>query len=97
MRLIRRLVFAILLATIVFLGVIRPHIIALTSTGHDRELYDVGLPGINIGIDIIPAKAGQPGYLQAWWFPHTADDITILFAIPGAPTLPAPPTDTIEV
>jgi hypothetical protein len=97
MHLIRRVVFVILLATIAFLGLVRPHILVLTTTGQDRELVDVRLPGIDIGIDIIPAKAGQAGYLEAWWFLHDADDITILFAIPGAPALPVPPTDTIEV
>lgn len=97
MRLIRRSVFLILLAIIVFLGLVRPQIVTLTSTGHDRELYDISLPGIDIGIDVIPAKAGQAGYLEAWWFPHNADDSTILVAIPGAPALPALPIDTIEV
>lgn len=99
MHLIRRVVFVILLATIVFLGLVHPQIIVLTSTGHDRELYDISLPGIDIGIDVIPAKAGEAGYLEAWWFRHTADDITVLFAIPGAaalPVAPVPPTDTIE-
>lgn len=100
MRLIRRVVFVILLAAIAFLSLVRPQILAITSTGQDRELYDVSLPGLDIGIDIIPAKVGQAGYLEAWWFPHNADDITILFAIPGAaavPDVPAPPTDMIEV
>lgn len=97
MRLIRRLVFAILLSTIVYLGLIRPQILTMTSTGQDRELYDVSVLGFDVGIDVIPAKAGQAGYLEAWWFPHDADDIMILFAIPGAPALPTPPTDTIEV
>lgn len=97
MRLIRRFVFLILLSTIMYLGLMRPQIVALTSTGQDRELYDVSVLGFDLGIDVIPAKAGQAGYLEAWWFPHDADDITILFAIPGAPALPASPTDTIEV
>ena len=85
--LIRRLVFVILLATIAVLGV-RPRLIALTSTGAARGLYDLSVPGLDLGIDVYPAKPGRAGYLEVWYAPHGADGITILFAIPGAAALP---------
>jgi len=84
---LRRLIFTILLATIIVLGV-RPQIVALTSTGAARGLYDLHLPGLDLGIDVYPAKPGRAGYLQVWCYPDVADDITILFAIPGAAALP---------
>jgi hypothetical protein len=92
----RRTVVLILLATIVLLGYMRPHIMQLTSTGTARGLYDLSVPGLDLGIDVIPATVGHAGYLEVWCYPHGADDITILFVIPGAPPLPVS-IDTIEV
>jgi hypothetical protein len=89
MRSLLRVLLVLLLVSTLLLGMlVPPQMVALTSTGQDREVYDGRLPGIDSGIDRIPAKPGRAGYLEVWCSPHTADDIVIRFAIPGAPALP---------
>lgn len=63
---------------------------AQTDHGLSRGLWDLSLPGIDIGLDAVPATVERPGYLQLWCYPHGADDVRNLLRIQGAPALPAP-------
>jgi hypothetical protein len=37
---------------------------------------------------VYPAQPGRAGYLEVWCYPHGAEDMTVLFGVPGAPALP---------
>src|SRR6266508_2994316 len=51
----------------------------------------VALPGLNLGADAWPARAGAAGYVELWAAPYDADDYRPLLQLPGAPALPVVP------
>ena len=82
---------AILIASIVFLA------FALLVSGRSwlqrataparrpHAVLRVALPGLDIGADAWPARAGAAGYVELWAAPYDADDYQPLLRLPGAP------------
>ena len=89
---------AILIASIVFL------MFALLVSGRawlqratapaprPHAVLRVALPGLNLGADAWPARAGAAGYVELWAAPYDADDYRPLLQLPGAPAQPVAPT-----
>lgn len=52
----------------------------------------VALPGLDLGADAWPARAGAAGYVEVWAELHDAEDYRPLLRLPGAPAQPVAPT-----
>lgn len=82
---------AILLASIVFLALAllisgRAWLQrATTPAPRPHAVLRVSLPGLDLGADAWPARAGTTGYLEVWIYPRNADDYRPLLRLPGAP------------
>jgi hypothetical protein len=62
----------------------------VTASGRPRALWRASLPGLDIGLDTLPAAPGLGGYIELWYEGHDAEDYQLLFQLPGAPALPRP-------
>jgi hypothetical protein len=89
MQRLRMLVLPLILGSLL-LVVAQRAMVAATSYGQPRELWDTAIGTFELGIDIFPARPGQAGYVEMWYCTPNADDLTLVGRIYGAPALPQP-------
>jgi hypothetical protein len=65
---------------------------ATAPASRPHAVLRVALPGLDLGADAWPARAGAAGYVEVWAAPYDADDERPLLQLPGAPALPVAPT-----
>ncbi len=63
---------------------LQPQIDARTAPGHRAGAVWRGyIPYFDIGLDAFPAGRSRSGYLEAWLYPHWAEENWYLFQLPG--------------
>jgi hypothetical protein len=63
---------------------ISPWIAAQTAPGQRHGAVWRGTtPGIDVGVDAVPATRSRDGYLQVWIYPHQAEEPWMLVRVPG--------------
>jgi hypothetical protein len=61
------------------------------QTRINHAIWRANVPGLDLGLAAHEPGIHAEGYVQRWIFPHWAEDVWLLFRIPGAPARPAPP------
>ena len=75
-----------------WIAVAVPWIVIQTApTVPSHALWRASLPGLDAGLDAIPARGDQDGALRLWLYPHTAEDIIEVLRVRGAPPPRMPP------
>ena len=65
---------------------------ATAPAPRSHPVLRISVPGYDIGADAIPARAGEPGYVEFWLGIADSDDYyRPVIRVFGAPALPMPP------
>lgn len=84
------------LAAALWIAQIQPRIDAATAPGAAATAWRGSLALIDVGLDVTPATATRRGAIQVWVYPHFADDVWFLPALPGHRPAPLDVADWLD-